>query len=334
MRRPSGITDRGELRKLARAILDERVSASTLAEYGRIEKRLAGMHWHDYAIEHQLKHVGPIRAAWRRRTAKQVLIELAKSEDRMLTADERTTARALAVKLVEQLAEVITYIRPPRPRASKRDGQCDLPDDWREKLLMAMPEKHRISFMVMALTGSRPEEMRKGVSIRVLQSDLLEFEIQGAKCSSATGGGQDWRRLVVDPSVSLPNFGQVLSSGVSDLGGVATLPPITGLGLQKAITRVARDKLGYPNISAYNLRHAFASDLKANKAAGDAISKSLGHVSRRSKDRYGRSQSGKSGRSALVSVEAARALTGEDKIPPWISRLLEQHRDTDPDEED
>ncbi len=333
MRKPDRVTDRGELRKVARAILDERISASTLAEYARIEKRLAGRHWYDYAIEHQLKNVGAIRAAWRRWAAKQLLIALAKSEDHVLTAEDRSTARAAAVKLGEQLAEFINYKRPASRRASKRDPLHDLPGDWREKLLMVMPGKYTTSFMVMALTGARPEEMKKGVSIRALQNGLLEFRIEGAKRSEITGGGQDWRCVVVDPSVSMPSYGQTLFEVVMGKGGVTTLPPITGLGLQKAITRVARDKLGYPKISAYNLRHEFAADLKTNKAAGDCISKALGHVSRNSKERYGRNKPGKSGRSPLVSVSAARALTGEEKIPPWISQLLEQQRDIDPDEE-
>ena len=334
MRRPGGVTDRGELRKAARAILDERVSASTLDEYARIEKRLAGRHWYDYAVEHQLKNVGPIRAAWRRATAKQVLIELAKSEDCVLTSDARAVARAAAVKLVEQLAEEITYARPASRRASKREGQRDLPGDWREKLLMAMPEKYKTQFMVMAFTGARPEEIRRGVSISAMQNGMLEFRIEGAKRSEITGGGQDWRCLVVNPSVSMPVFGMALHAGVLEKGGVAHLPPSAGLGLQKAITRTAQDKLGYPNISAYSLRHAFASELKSKKVNGDAISLAMGHVSRDSKQSYGRWRSGKSAKSPLVSVSAERALTGEEKIPPWISRLLKQHFDIDPDDEE
>lgn len=334
MRRPDRITDRGELRKVARAILDERVSASTLAEYARIEKRLAGRHWYDYAVEHQLKNVGPIRAAWRRWAAKQVLIELAKSEDRNLTSDERASARALAGKIVEELNEPVIYLRPVTRRSSKRDGQCTLPSDWREKLLIAMPRKYQCEFLVMAITGARPEEIRRGFSVKALEGGFLEITLEGAKCSNATGGGQDWRRLIVDPRICLPKHWKVLHDNFSNFGRVATFPPTFGLGLQKAITRVALERLGYQKISAYSLRHSFASDLKRSKTNGDAISLAMGHVSRRSKQRYGRGQAGKSGESPLVYVEAAKALTGDEKIPPWISRLLEQHQDLDPEEED
>ena len=329
MIRPSQITDRGELRKVARDILDEQISPSTEAEYLRIEKRLNGKHWHEYATENQLKNVAPIRAAWRRSMAKKVLIELSKSDDQELTGVERAAARATAAEHVEQLAEAIDYLRPAKPKSSKRNGQSTLPSDWRNKLLMAMPGKYKSQFMVMALTGARPEEIRRGVTIHALENGVLEFNIQGAKCSQVTGGGQDWRRLIVDPSVCLPLFGPALHDEVSRIGGEATLPVSTGLGLQKAITRTALEKLGLPKISAYSLRHAFASDLKRSKTDTDAISLAMGHVSRRSKQLYGRSKVGKSGKSPLVCVEAAKALTGEERIPPWLSHELSKKKGFD-----
>lgn len=329
MRRPERVTDRGELRKVAREILNERISSATQAEYLRIEKRLGGKHWHEYAVENQLINVAPVRAAWRRKAANDVLNELSKSESADLSPDERKAARAQAETIVEELNRPISYQRPAARRRSKRDGQCKLPSDWREQLLAAMPEKYQFQFVVMVLTGARPEEIRRGFSIGAIEGGLIEVMLEGAKCSNVTGGGQTWRRLVVDPKSSLPKHWLGLHSMLTDLGKSVTYPPTSGLGLQKAITRVALDKLGYQKISAYSVRHCFASDLKRSKTDGDAISMALGHVSRNSKQLYGRWQVGKSGKSPLVCVEAAKALTGEERIPPWLAHELSKKKGFD-----
>jgi integrase len=317
MRKPDRITDRGELRKIAREILSGKVSASTQAEYGRIEKRLNGQHWYAYAIENQLKCVTTIRAAWRRAAAIKILFELGRSEDNSLSATDRRYSRSIASALCEQLNEQIFYKKPTSPKKGKRDDLAEMPSDWRENILAVISDKYQYAYMIMAITGARPEEIRKGFKVRSLEDDTLEITLQGAKVSETTGGGQAWRRLVVDPRIVLPITGLSLHADITAQGGEVNFSPTKGGGFQKAISRAAKEKLGYDNISALNLRHAFTSDLKKSKTDGDAISLAMGHSSRKSKQHYGRWRAGKSGKSPLKFVEAAKALTGVERIPPW-----------------
>ncbi|HBP5358178.1 TPA: site-specific integrase [Pseudomonas aeruginosa] len=78
---------------------------------------------------------------------------------------------------------------------------------------------------------------------------------------------------------------------------------------EKRLSRAA-NQAGLPGISAYSLRHQFSADLK-DEVEPDRVSLALGHVSRKSRKRYGHAKQRRSGAGGLlVSVQADRELRG------------------------
>lgn len=327
MRRPTDVagksasqeklsTDRGALREIAREILDKhsQCSESTQAEYRRVIQRMAGQHWHDYAVKHGLKTVLTVRAAWRVWAARQIIALLGESE-RGANAEERARARRHARGFAEQLLESREYCRPTsksHQKKSKRGSLYGLPMDWRERLRDEIAQKHRFHYEIMAVTGCRPEELRRGFRLRALANNILEVTLQGAKTSGLTQGGQAWRTMCFRGGMA-----RSICELVKSHGGVLVPPLVVGLGLQKAISAASK-RLGYKNVSAYSLRHAFSADLKERGVHGDLVSLALGHVSRASKSHYGTARQGRGARSVLVSVEAHSPVRGEVRDPAVI----------------
>lgn len=306
-------SDRGELRAIAKPILERYngLAESTRAEYRRIMLRLNGAHWHDYATARQLRNPGALRAAWRVSMA-YWLSEALRESERAPTAEARAAARLLARNYAAQLLSQEQYYFSPTQRKkskAKRGSLAGLPSNWRDQLLEVIPAKHKLHCAIMILTGIRPEELEKPIELRALSGNSLEVLIQGAKVSDNTDAGQSWRRLTFRDGLS-----EAIRQAVISKGGQISVAPKQGLGLQKAIAAAAQ-RLGFQGISAYSLRHAFAADLKSQKADPDAISLALGHVSRASKSRYGSARNGRAGGAILLEVEADRALRGEVRDP-------------------
>ncbi|WP_339080617.1 hypothetical protein [Pseudomonas sp. TMP9] len=231
------------------------------------------------------------------------------------TAEDRAAARVLARNYAAQLLSQEQYNLPQKQRENskaKRRSLAGLPSNWRNQLLEAIASKHQLHCAIMVLTGARPEELGKPVELRALPDSSLEILIQGAKVSDNTDAGQAWRRLTLRGGIA-----EKLRQAVVSKGGQISVAPKQGLGLQKAIAAAAQ-KLGFQGVSAYSLRHAFAGDLKAQKADPDSISLALGHVSRASKSRYGSARNGHAGRTTLLAVEADRALRGEVRDPKHL----------------
>lgn len=306
-------SDRGALRAIAKPILERYngLAESTKAEYRQIMLRLNGAHWHDYATARQLRNPCVLRAAWRVSMA-HWLTEALRESEHASTAETRTAARALARNYAAQLMTEERYCPPQKKQKkskAKRSSLAGLPSNWRDLLLDAIPSKHKLHCALLVLSGARPEELGKPIELRALPDSRLEILIKGAKVSDNTGAGQAWRRLILRGGLA-----EQLRQAVLRKGGEITVPPKQGLGLQKAIAAAAQ-RLGFQGVSAYSLRHAFAADLKAQKADPDSISLALGHVSRASKSRYGSARNGRTGRAILLTVEADRALRGEVRDP-------------------
>lgn len=310
---PAVPSDRGALRAIAKPILDRynSLAETTRAEYRQIMRRLGGVHWHDYATARQLSNPGVLRAAWRVSMA-HWLREALRESEHAPTAEERAAARALARNYAAQLMTEERYSPPQKKQKkskAKRSSLAGLPSNWRGQLLEAIPSKHQLHCALMVLSGARPEELGKPVELRAGPDSSLEVFIQGAKVSDHTGAGQAWRRLTLRGGLA-----EKIRQAVVSKGGQISVAPKQGLGLQKAIAAAAQ-RLGFQGVSAYSLRHAFAADLKAQKADPDSISLALGHVGRASKSRYGSARNGRTGRAILLTVEADRALRGEVRAP-------------------
>lgn len=72
-----------------------------------------------------------------------------------------------------------------KPRQSKRRLGRGLPNDWREQLASRL-KNWQTQFLVAAITGCRPAELLKGVTLKV-DADYLVAEIVGAKLTAHSG---------------------------------------------------------------------------------------------------------------------------------------------------
>lgn len=80
---------------------------------------------------------------------------------------------------------------------SKRRYLGRMPAGWRQAIVEAAPvgSEYYTPLLVMALTGVRPAELKKGVSVTITAQGCLLITIKGAKVSTTTG--QPERRLWV-----------------------------------------------------------------------------------------------------------------------------------------
>jgi integrase len=314
MRKP-GTSDKGDLRRLARAIVDRPLKESTIAEYSRVAARMGEMHWHEYSMSQQLGRRTAVvaRYAWRRGMAHRLLGVLSEI-DRELDSDKRRVLRQTMVLYSLQLEAPQPIYHPAslshRKRQSKRASLCGLPADWRVLLLARLKSSDRLTAAVLILTGCRPAELRKGVYVRRVGASL-EFTIQGAKVSDLTGAGQPERILLINAKAILgEEINESLLKKIS-LEGDEMVIQDTGQNraFEKRLSRAAK-RAGLSGISAYSLRHQFSADLKG-EAEPDQVSLALGQVSRRSRKRYGHAKQRRSGAGGvLVSVQATRELRG------------------------
>jgi len=201
----------------------------------------------------------------------------------LLDLAERMESMGRACPVVDQI-----------PRKSKGNDLPGLPADWREKVLERMlGSDNYVPTLTAAVSGCRPEELRRGVRIWI-EGDMLAFRILGAKIGEASGQPERFIRY------ALPN-GNRLVTDMADLvgmaGGELEVAIKNSSSFTSAITYYGR--VTFPrrqkSITPYCFRHAFASDLK--KAIGDAdlVSEALGHRADKMRSRYGNSGKGRAG---------------------------------------
>ncbi len=314
MRKP-GTSDKGDLRRLARAIVDRPLKDSTIAEYSRVAARMGEMHWHEYSVSQQVGRRTAVvaRYAWRRGMAHRLLGVLSEI-DRELDRDKRRALRQTMVIYSRQLQAPQPIYHPASQshgkRQSKRASLCGLPADWRVLLLARLKPIDWLPAAVLVLTGCRPAELRKGVHVRRVGASL-EFTIQGAKVSDLTGAGQPERILLINAKAILgEEINELLLKKISLEGGEMVIQD-TGQNrsFEKRLSRAA-NRAGLSGISAYSFRHQFSADLKG-EAEPDQVSLALGHVSRKSRKHYGHAKQRRSGSGGmLLSVQADRELRG------------------------
>ncbi|GAB6387198.1 tyrosine-type recombinase/integrase [Stutzerimonas marianensis] len=314
MRKPS-TSDKGDLRRLAQAIVDRPLKESTIAEYTRVAARMGEMHWHEYALNQRLCRRTAVvaRYAWRRNMAHRLLRVLRKIEQEHDIDKRRSLRHEMALCAQQLYAPQPSYqldVSIKAKKQSKRSSLNGLPTDWRVLLLTKLKSADRLAAAVLILTGCRPAELRKGVRMRRL-GEFLEFTIQGAKVSDLTGAGQPERTLLINANAIL---GEVIHAQLlQKLSAAGNEMVIQDTGqnraFEKRLTRAAT-RAGLLGISAYSLRHQFSADLKG-EVDTDQVSLALGHVSRKSRKHYGHAKQRRSGAGGiLVSVNADRELRG------------------------
>jgi hypothetical protein len=108
----------------------------------------------------------------------------------------------LAIRDVNELHSIINngFVGAHEKRKSKRTSLKGLPHNWLELICSHnLDSKYRRALLVMCLTGCRPAELVKGVTISLSEdsennNSILKFEIHGVKVSETKG--QPIRRIV------------------------------------------------------------------------------------------------------------------------------------------
>lgn len=169
--------------------------------------------------------------------------------------------------------------------------------------------RHAEALAVLALTGCRPSELKRGVEVVLTPGGLIAFKIAGAKCNETRG--QDTRYMGMKVTCPLTRG---MSQACKEAGGrkVITMTDAD----QRSLNRALR----LHGLSCYSFRHAFGSQMKNNIATGamkpEQVAKAMGHASTKSVTYYGRTTRHRTTRA--VEVNATRevkpsAVTLRDK---------------------
>ncbi|OZB57170.1 MAG: hypothetical protein B7X35_02505 [Halothiobacillus sp. 14-56-357] len=303
------------------------VADSTRLEYDHALVRMDGSQWRKYSESHALgkRAASVLRAAWRRGNAIRIkgLLDthnlLALTNDRQRIVQIWRDIQALVETLQKDMG--MPAYQPPAgtPRAgknSKRKSLRGLPDDWRDQLIEQARPEDQIPLLVMALTGCRPAELKKGI---LVMSDwpYLAFIIHGAKVKEYAGYEQ--RSVAIDPQTLLCRNHELIQMLFTSKLSVAIA---NDQSFQKRIKRLAQ-RLGFKNVSCYSLRHQLAADAKATGTGKTDLAKVLGHQAERTQRYYGNHQQGnKGGRVLEIHGHTQQdPRPAPDVTPVWNARV-------------
>ncbi|HEM7852806.1 TPA: site-specific integrase [Burkholderia multivorans] len=219
---------------------------------------------------------------------------------------------------------------------AKKAALKSLPANWREMMWAkaAKPEWLRArpqllpALAVLWLTGCRPSEIEKGVSV-VWRDQLLVVEIAGTKCIDA---GQRER--------GQPRRRYAFRTGIAEESSCPALEVLRVLAMESATDGIGRcfvshdgdylynsivalGRVAFPKmrtrVSPYCFRHQHASDLKSDPNVSlEEAAKAMGHLSDYSIGKYGHAAHGKKGgRVKALVVETTRPV----KHSPKVDRL-------------
>lgn len=223
----------------------------------------------------------------------------------------------LPQSLLDETYKIFTEAPPlseRKPRHSKRKDMRQLPDDWCERIWDEPGlAKYRIPYAVSALTGCRPSELRKGVWIEFKSPPpQISFVIRGAKVTDRSGQPSRAMKFAVTPGQNrfIDSIVAAWKSGQKNQQGFLVVSIQSEKSFSAAITRASlRLGLGGKRgLSAYCLRHAFASTLKQSQRSREEIAKGLGHQSEKTQTCYGQARMAGGGAVAPQGIAAKKAV--------------------------
>lgn len=219
---------------------------------------------------------------------------------------------------IARATEVATgYLNHQKPpsfnrRKTKRTSNNSIVEGWRDIFLKRLDQSKSIykpHAILCYLTGMRPHEFTAELGATIYyNADTIEIEILGAKVKIGESDdvlvGMPKRRLKFEIDPHEPAIQMLLGmrdatafktqvnfrgniSDASAKNGLAGLMGTCGrdlLGKHKSGAKKGRAK----EFTVYNLRHMYASALKASGMSEIDISRALGHISQKTKGYYGR----------------------------------------------
>ena len=316
--------DTFETIKTARSFIgglsESQASDKTLLAYGvefeRILKKANGKMFDILPIARMTTSA----ATWYRRKAaiqhilKQNITGLLKHQDQLQRVKNQTpeqkkewekVVRQLGkqVKLAESFknCEELPRIPPRKKRSGQKKSLSGLPQDWREKISGRLI-KYKSAFLIAAATGCRPAELAHGVKIKTVIGGDIVITINGSKLSEFAG--QESRTL----TIAADGVDGSIASQLIALGETTVKiddEKAFSCAIRDAGRREYKDKK--TDLTAYSLRHQFASDRKAEDWPTVEISKMLGHATEKTASYYGTRNQARGGCGVkITSIEASR----------------------------
>ena len=340
------INDISERRKKSKSYTPEEILSSTKSEYvnkfrriERLTSKLSGFYTADSFI--QSASACKSSETWYKRKAAifyWVSAEIKKNLNLLENVDNIDSEAIL--KKVRRDTDILNILETtPNPtlkilkdeedqklRFFKKSGKTskkyllrDLPKNWRQRIFeLNFRGDDEARFLTLAISGCRPEELRRGVTWK-LNKKGLTARILGAKRKKFSG--QKFRFLSFSPHQS--PLHEKLAKIVGENGGELLVNVEVPKTLSNTLTRVGK-KL-FPklkeSLTAYVFRHQLASDIKfdiaqtGSKLTLQDLAAALGHSTDEMQQQYGHVKQSKSGGSGLVRVRAERAV--RNKIKPY-----------------
>ena len=179
------------------------------------------------------------------------------------------------------LGITVCPLQNPQRRVSKRSSHRGLPANWRQVMVEAMSDSSvGPALLLMAATGVRPSEVVNGVTVTPIAGGV-RVAVQGTKTDRDHGQPLRIFEIQSELAVLLAQRGEQL----------VKVDRANQISVEAG--RIGRKLFGcrgVASVSAYSLRHAFASDLKAAGLSGKVISAILGHSAADTKKHYGHSR--------------------------------------------
>lgn len=309
------------------------ISEATMSAYRRDVARLVERGQTPAEAANSAKHWSRLRAAW---LAVEVdaIREARASAERYRKAGDLDRAKARTLEAWTRATALdLDFIQPSAPRWADRKaemkakGQKPARKSKRygpqaptaENLLLALGnvrgarQRHETRATVLALFGVRPEELRKGVELKVHKGALVA-RVKGAKVDGQRGHGERLCALPIPKRESMNGAAVAwLADCVKEAGGTLKIES-TDADIQSLNHTLGRL---VPGLSCYSFRHATGSDLKAAVEAGEVSQEQaaafMGHRSEKSLSYYGRASKGRKGRRFRAAV--ARDIEPPKKAP-------------------
>ncbi len=194
-------------------------------------------------------------------------------------------------------------------RIGKRKSIIGLPSNWKITICRNVPKRYRTATLILALTGCRSSELGNGIQVSIDENGHLICKIQGAKVSDAKG--HEVRIIGFDPETNV--FAGYLKGALERFNVTSHTFFLPGANAAGAVQRLgdrirytAQKRLGLKKVSAYSLRHQFASDLRDAGFSKVDIAMAMGHRTTRMRKHYGLKSYGKGGGLGIVHIDASQ----------------------------
>lgn len=196
--------------------------------------------------------------------------------------------------------------------------------NWRADFLSAMSRtKYEDPAHVSDLLGCRPDELRKGATIRLVDADNFSITIQGGKVGKQSG--QEWRTVTFAMRVLPPCWVDRLERD----GEIHV--HIKSVAAYRQSEKRVSDRLfsKAPNVTPYSFRHAFRTKQAEEGASEEETGAAMGHSSAESQFAYGsRPAKGKKrikpAERDITGVKSARPVKPRDKAS--LNALLDKKK--------